>query len=361
VHAALSLLTLAPGKMGGSENVLMGLLGEYRRGHGPARVTAIANARAAARYGDLVDVRTVRWYPAPEAGAGRALALVAGLAAPPFGVPDDADVVHYPFTVPIPRTKLPTVVTLHDVQHRDMPAFFSRAERAYRSVAYDRAALNATLVITPSEFSRGRIADVLGVDAGRVVAIPHGLDHERFRPDGPRADDMPERFLYYPANLWPHKNHERLLEAFSRVDTDAHLILSGADYGRTLELPERVRHVGYVQPDRLPALYRSAAGVIYPSLYEGAGVPPLEAMACACPVAASRIPPIEEYCGDSVLYLEPEDVGSIARAIEGLLAGEAPDGRERAERYTWRAAAERHAEAYERATRLPRRAARAAS
>jgi glycosyltransferase involved in cell wall biosynthesis len=108
-------------------------------------------------------------------------------------------------------------------------------------------------------------------------------------------------------------------------------------------------------------VYRAAAGVVYPSLYEGAGVPPLEAMACGCPVAASRIPPIEEYCGDSVLYLDPRDTDSIAAAIEALLAGRAPDGRERAARYTWRTSAERHTEAYERATRLPRRAARGAS
>src|SRR2546428_849011 len=161
-----------------------------------------------------------------------------------------------------------------------MPSFFSRSERAYRRVAYDRAARRATLVVTPSEFSRGRIVDALGVPPEHVVAIPHGLDHERFRPDGPRADDMPQPFLYYPANLWPHKNHERLLEAFERVETNAHLVLSGAEYGRRLSLPDRVSHIGYVQPDRLPALYRAAAGVVYPSLYEGAGVPPLEAMAC---------------------------------------------------------------------------------
>src|SRR5204862_6089203 len=113
------------------------------------------------------------------------------------------------------------------------------------------------------------------------------------------------------------------------------LTLRAAGSGRELRLPARARHTGYVHPDRLPALYRSAAGVIYPSPYEGAGVPPLEAMACGCPVAASRIPPIEEYCGDAVVYLDPGDTGSIAAAIEALLAGEAPDGRQRAAGYTW--------------------------
>src|SRR3954463_2732043 len=147
--------------MGGSENVLMGLLAEYRRGHGPERVTAIANRRAAEAYAGRVDVRTVGWYPAPEGGLGRAAALLAGLAAPPFGVPGDADVVHYPFTVPIPRTRLPTVVTLHDLQHRDLPSFFSPFERAWRSVAYDRAARRATGVIAPTEFSKRRIVEVL--------------------------------------------------------------------------------------------------------------------------------------------------------------------------------------------------------
>jgi glycosyltransferase involved in cell wall biosynthesis len=357
VHLALSLLTLAPGQVGGSENLLAGLLNEYRARHGPERVTALANRRVAEAYAGRVDLRTIRWYPSARGGTGRAAAIALGLIAPPLPLPLDFDVIHYPFNVPIPRTRLPSVVTVHDLQHHDLPGFFSRAERTYRRLAYDRAARRASLVVTISEFSRERIVAILGVAQEKVVAIPLGIDHERFRPAPVESDaaaldglDLPERFLYYPANPWPHKNHERLLAAFERAAPNAELVLSGAPNAWLLSLvrrASRVRHLGYVPADALPAIYRRASGLVYPSLYEGAGIPPLEAMACGCPVAASHIPPVEEYCGPGVLYLDPHDNDSIAAAITALLEGQAPDGRERAARYTWRASAERHAEAYQ--------------
>src|SRR5256885_8510921 len=107
VHVVLSLLTLAPGQVGGSEAVLVGLLDEFRAGHGPERVTALASERVARAYGDRVQMSELSWYPAPRGAAARAATMVAGIAAPSFGVPQDADVVHYPFTVPIPRTRRP--------------------------------------------------------------------------------------------------------------------------------------------------------------------------------------------------------------------------------------------------------------
>jgi glycosyltransferase involved in cell wall biosynthesis len=301
-------------------------------------------------------------YPSPRGSLARLATMAAGMAAPPFGVPDDADVVHYPFTVPVPRTRLPTVVTLHDLQHRDMPSFFSRPERVWRAVAYDRAAQRATVVVTPSEFSKDRIVEVLGVPWDRVEAIPHGIDHTRFRPGPVDGDaevlgrlDLPERFLFYPANLWPHKNHARLIEAFGRLDSpELDLVLSGSDYGRLsqLRLGDRVHHVGRLPFETLPAVYRRASGLVYPSLYEGAGMPPLEAMACGCPVAASDIPPVRELSGEAAVLFDPEDVSAIASAM-GTLSSRFEAlrqvGIERAARFTWAASAERHVAAYERA------------
>ena len=368
MHVVLSLLTLAPGQVGGSEAVLLGLLDEFRAGHGPERVTALASERVARTYGDRVQMRELSWYPSPNGAAARAATMLAGVAAPSFGVPHDADVVHYPFTVPIPRTRRPTVVTLHDLQHRDMPSFFSPFERRWRSVAYDRAARRATRVIAPTDFSKSRIVDVLGVAPERVDAIPHGIDHSRFRPGPVEGDaevlerlDLPERFLFYPANLWPHKNHERLLEAMTRVGPGLELVMSGADYGRLpellaraaeLDVADRVRHVGRLPFESLPAVYRRAAGVVYPSLYEGAGVPPLEAMACGCAVAASDIPPIRELCGDAAVLFDPEDPAAIASAMDSLpsrFEALRQAGIERAAGFTWRRSAEGHTAAYRRA------------
>src|SRR5439155_18935445 len=135
--------------------------------------------------------------------------------------------LHCPLTVPVPSAKVPTAVTVHDLQHLAFPHFFSRPERLYRRYAYDRAANRAGLVIAPSEFVAGTLVERLGLARGRVRVIHHGIDHERFRPD----ERARGNFLLYPANRWPHKNHERLLDAFAllrRERPDLRLVLVGA-------------------------------------------------------------------------------------------------------------------------------------
>ena len=107
---------------------------------------------------------------------------------------ETVDVVHYALTVPIPATKVPTVVTLHDVQHRDLPEFFGPARRSFRRIAYDRATRSASSVIVTSEFVRARALELLELDPARVHVIPHGVNHTLFRP----GDEEREPFLLYP-------------------------------------------------------------------------------------------------------------------------------------------------------------------
>src|SRR5262245_35976826 len=123
------------------------------------------------------------------------------------------DVMHYPLTVPSPGTDAPTVVTLHDIQHRDLPEFFGPARRSFRRLAYDRAARSAAAVIVTSEFVRGRARDALDLDPARIHVVPLGIDHTVFRP----GDDEREPLLVYPARGWPHKNHARLFQAFTSL------------------------------------------------------------------------------------------------------------------------------------------------
>jgi glycosyltransferase involved in cell wall biosynthesis len=374
MHVGFALLTLAPGQMGGSESYVRGLLGQFGAGNGPERVTVLANEASIDAYRPFargrVSLHTVSRYHPGRSRLSRAAAMVAGHLAPQriaSAVPDDLALLHFPVTVPIPRTHLPEVVTLHDVQHHDLPGFFSPAERALRRLTYDAAARRANVVVTPSEYSRERIVNVLTIPAERIEVVPWGINRERFRT-APSAEDgvlgslgLNHPFLVYPANLWPHKNHERLVDALAATGhPELELVLTGRTYGRLDPLlararrsgiANRVRHLGYLEPEALPAVYRAARAMIFPSLYEGFGTPPLEAMACGCPVASSTRGALAEVCGD-VLPLEPDSIESIAVAIESVGFDDELRNRlrvaglEHVGRFSWKAAAARHTAIY---------------
>jgi len=364
--------------MGGTETYVRGLLAEFARGAGPDRVTVPAGPEAArsvaALAGGPVRIATIDRAPRPGDGrVDRAVGLLRGLVRAPAEarrIAAEADVLHLPLTVPVPRRRHgPTVLTLHDLLHHELPRLFPASERAYRRLAYDDAARRATRVVTDSEHARRLIVARLGIPAERVVTVHLGLDHERLRP-APSDDDAAALgpldlpawpWLYYPAALWPHKNHERLLAALARCPPELSLVLSGSDVGgsealrataRRHGVADRVRLLGWVPHAAVPALYRAATAVVYPSLAEGFGMPPVEAMACGTPVAASDAPAIAEACGGAALAFPARDVAALADAAmrvatdERLRAELRDAGLERARQLTWRRSAERHAEVY---------------
>jgi glycosyltransferase involved in cell wall biosynthesis len=246
-----------------------------------------------------------------------------------------------------------------------MPELFSSTERAYRRLFYATAIDRAAAVITISEFCKETIVERHDVEADRVFVSHLAVDRELFSAAG--SDDeallaglsLPERFIVYPANLWPHKNHERLLEAVGMLADDAvHLLLTGQQYGRwerlrdlaaRLGVERRVRHLGYVSRDVVPALYRAAEGVVFPSLFEGFGLPPLEALSCGCPIAVSERGSLPEVVGEHAITFDPTSPEAIAQAIDALLEGGSPaasPGPEFWERYSWERLAEVHRTAY---------------
>jgi glycosyltransferase involved in cell wall biosynthesis len=343
---AISMATLRPGAMGGSETYARSLVTALAARGMLEYVCLVPRAAPEAANGlRAVPVSGLRG-PAPArlaallAGAlrGRALRrLLPGLRA-----------VHYPFTLPVPPLGVPAAVTLHDLLHRELPALWPRSLRAFRAVGYDRAARRAALVIVPSEYVRTRVVAVLGVDPERVRAIPHGIDHTRFRP-GP---DERQPFVLYPARRWPHKNHARLLEAFTlvrRERPELTLLLTGWD--GNARVPEGVQTRGVVPQDELASLYRRAAALVFPSLHEGFGQPPLEAMACGCPVACSGATSLPEVCGDAAVYFDPTSADDIAGGVLRALADAdelAARGVARASAFSWERSAVAHEEAYRR-------------
>jgi glycosyltransferase involved in cell wall biosynthesis len=369
------MVTVRPGRVGGAESYAKELLSAYQT-LAQGRIMLLANGELAQVYATLgvgkVSIHRLDGFRIYDGAIGRAGSLTRATLFPGRlrrASPSDLAAVHYPVVVPLPRLRVPSIVTLHDMQHHDMPQNFSRAMRAYRAIAYDAAARHADRVITVSDYSRRRLVEALGVSANRVHAIPHGIDHKRFTPQAQDTDltaldrlHVPRRYIFYPANLWSHKNHKLLLAAFSRIsDTSVHLVLTGQQYAsgdefdkevRRHRFSDRVHHLGYVSSDILPALYRQAIGLVFPSLYEGFGAPPLEAMACGCPVAASGAGSLGEICCGAVLMFNPNDEASITSAIDELVEDQMlrtqlrQDGLAHATGFTWERSAREHLKIY---------------
>jgi glycosyltransferase involved in cell wall biosynthesis len=353
VKVGISLLTLVPGVVGGSETYARELtralarVGELEY---EAFVPPIASDAA-----DGLPSRVIREYGAPSTTAGRAAAMGRAWVAPGrlrrlLGLAS-LDAVHFPLSVmiPPPGDTAPAAVTVHDLQHETYPEFFSRAELAYRRVLYRRAVTSSRVVIAISEHARETLLARYGLDPARVVAIPLGIDHARLHP----GDEPRQPFLLYPANPWPHKNHSRLYEAFAlsrREQPELRLVLTGTGHDPG-SLPQGVETRGRVPDDELVALYRTASALVFPSLYEGFGLPPLEAMACGCPVAVSTATSLPEVCGDAAEYFDPLSPDDMARAVAAVLddpAGYVERGLERARLFTWEGTARSHEDVYRR-------------
>lgn len=236
-----------------------------------------------------------------------------------------------------------------------------------------RLAPYADLTITASDSERREVLARAAIDPARVVAIHHGVDHDRFFPRDPAAarDEVQRqfgvagRYVLFVSNYQRKKNTERLVEAFARIAPerpDIELVLVGWHTARfrlvldlidRLDLRSRVRIVGHVPDDALPALYAGADAFALPSLHEGFGLPVLEAMASGTPVLASNVYALPEVCGDAAELVDPYNVDEIAGGLRRILDDSARAeelrelGLERASQFTWQRSAERHLECYE--------------
>jgi glycosyltransferase involved in cell wall biosynthesis len=218
------------------------------------------------------------------------------------------------------------VVVIHDVSALRHPDWYSGAYVAWQRAVLPRIARGARLVITVSEFSRREIQDVLGVES---TVIPNGVD-ERFKPSGSKGD-----YALIVGTKIARKNLAAVEDAANSLrERGIDLVAAGAGrrYMRSEKSP--VRELGYIPDDELPGLYARARVLLMPSLYEGFGLPVLEAMASGTPVVAVNRGALPETCGDAALVVEPDELATAAlEAVdnERLIAA----GLERAARFTW--------------------------
>ena len=236
------------------------------------------------------------------------------------------------FCPPLGPTRVPYVVTIHDLIHLDESAEASVAKSAFYAGIVRPGVRRAARVVTVSEHSRARIVEWAGIEADRVIVAPNGVS-SAFTPGGERFDPGHD-YLLYVGNSKPHKNLRTLLAALSALGADAPpLYLAGVDAAVVQrEAADRgvghlVHCVGALPDAELARMYRGALALVFPSRFEGFGLPVLEAMACGTPVVASAIPPVREIAGAAAEYVDPNDPSSVAEGIRRVLGDDASPGR----------------------------------
>ena len=355
MKVAVAMLTLVPGGMGGGETYARGLLRGLKSVKGVAATTYVSRI-AAGFSGDIPEVVCTEVHGGAST-TGRIRTLLAGLLKRRSLVSRmrGNDVFHVPFAVnlPVPPRSMPTVQTLCDVQHRDLPHLFSRVERLYRSYFYERAARKADAIVTISDFAKQTIVDHLGVPPEKVFTAHLAVDADQFVPNLEARED----FVFYPARGWAHKNHAKLFDAMRLLETERpglRLVLTGGALENLTDVPGNVDVKGLVPFAELLELYRSAKCLVFPSLYEGFGLPPLEAMASGCPVAASTAGSLPEVCGDAAVMFDPHSPRAIADAIKEAIARTDElqiKGLAQVQKFTWENCANSHEDAYKFALR----------
>jgi len=257
-----------------------------------------------------------------------------------------------------PVTGKRQVVTFHDLFAVDSPQWYHKAYAAWYGLTLRKLARTATHVIAVSEYTKRRLVERFAVDPARITVIHNGVEAKFFAPSPTAMLEAraalqvpPGRYLLTVGSLEPRKNLQTLMAAWrnvvSELPEDISLIVSGAcdenvykNAGLT-QWPARVFLTGYVPDRHLPGLYAGSLGFVYPSLAEGFGLPPLEAMAGGVPVATSNTTALPEVCSSAALYFDPAKATDLARAIKQLVGDQdlrqklSCRGRERAACFTW--------------------------
>jgi glycosyltransferase involved in cell wall biosynthesis len=250
----------------------------------------------------------------------------------------NADLLHCPTYRGPMRSALPLVVTVHDLAILRHPRAFNRWSRLYGPRAVPRVLAAARRVIAVSEFTKRELIELLQVPEEKIRVVPNGVDGT-FTPDGPAEGG---EYVLAVGTLEPRKNLPRLVEAMRRSDVELRVV-GARGWGGVEVGGNGVRWLGEVSDSELARLYRGARCVAYPSLYEGFGIPVLEAMACGVPVVTSRGTAMEEIADGAAVLVDPNDPAELAAGIDRATAERdvlVARGLDRASAFRWDAVAE---------------------
>jgi glycosyltransferase involved in cell wall biosynthesis len=285
------------------------------------------------------------------------------------------DLLHHPhYNLPL-RYKGRLVLTIHDLNHYLFPQYLPTAfHRAYARFFYHKAVARADHLIAISPKTKQDIVAHLGVSEARISVIPYAVS-QHFKKAGDkealaafkRAHSLPDTYLLAVSINKPHKNYEFLIRTLGRLwksrRLELPLVVCGTQKGKranlealaaSLGVPERVIFLEYLTERDLESVYSGAEALIFPSLYEGFGMPPLEAMKAGVPVLASRREPMTYVVGDAALLFDPEDETELAACVEKILSDSAlrlslvQKGYRNLERFSWERSAQETLEVYRR-------------
>jgi glycosyltransferase involved in cell wall biosynthesis len=287
----------------------------------------------------------------------------------PFLIPS-CDLFWSPhYNVPLgPIRAKKRVVTIHDVYHLAYGKTLSLPKRTYAKIVINRATTLSDLILTDSYFSQDEIVKYTAVAKDKIQVVHLGVDHDRFRELKDETYlqsirekyQLPQNYFLFVSTLAPHKNIDRLLLAWNELKKpDWKLVFVGRQVKNNTwktivdqnpSLADKLLFLGEFDDRDLPALYQLAHATICPSLYEGFGLPPLEAMSSGCPVVVSNAASLPEVCGKSAVYVDPYSVDDIASGIrrmiedQNLYASLKQAGLDRSREFTWDKTAKKHIE-----------------
>ena len=324
----IAIQNLYPGKIGGSEQYIRNLISAWEQSE-DIKLVLFLNEQAMDSFAhvagnvcrvcvpsQLVDVRGYYEY---------------------YIAKYDIQVLFCPlFYVPYENSSVPVISTIHDIQYEYFPENFTPDILEYRRKETQKTIDNSSKIITISDFSKKTLIERLAVNEEKIEVIYEDAHHSFYaKIDAERnakiKEKLPEHYIFYPANGWPHKNHKKLIDAFQilrdKYHTKYRLVLTGnafndenklEEYIMAKGLQDEVLRLGYIEQQDMPYVFHNAEIMVFPSLFEGFGIPLVEAMRAGVPIACSGCGSIPEVAGDAALLFDGYDAEDIAAKVHEL-------------------------------------------